>query len=108
VDKLFPPGLKLNVTFIKNDPKWFLLSNEVNPSYNIKFEALELIFHGSTIVSWNLIADKKGAMFERFGGIDLHLEFKKPLAERVTVILWGIYDDVLRITPDKRFETSTT
>ena len=244
VDKLFPPGLKLNVTFIKNDPKWFLLSNEVNPSYNIKFEALELIFrkirvsptiytrheqalmrgsyakypykrnvikkmflntgertiywqnafngalpsqlfmvmnknsadlgdfklnpfnfqhfdlarssltldgrvvetyqtnfdenefakmlyayyenigiqdynggcsvdrkrfsNGSTIVSWNLIADKKGAMFERFGGIDLHLEFKKPLAERVTVILWGIYDDVLRITPDKRFETSTT
>jgi len=64
--------------------------------------------NGSTIVSWNLIADKKGAMFERFGGIDLHLEFKKPLAERVTVILWGIYDDVLRITPDKRFETSTT
>ena len=60
---------------------------------------------GACIASWNLTADKRGAMYEKFGGMDLHLNFKEGLTNRITVILWGIFDDVLRITPDKKMKT---
>ena len=60
---------------------------------------------GACIASWNLTADKRGAMYERFGGMDLHMSFRKPLPKKVCIILWGIFDDVLRISPDKKMKT---
>ena len=60
---------------------------------------------GCTVFSWNLIPDKRGAMFERYGSMDFHLQFKAPLTKRVSIHIWGIFDDVLKITPDKRMET---
>ena len=60
---------------------------------------------GACIASWNLTADKRGAMYERFVGIDLHMSFRNPLPKKVCVILWGIFDDVLRISPDKKMKT---
>ena len=62
---------------------------------------------GCTIFSWNLSPDKRNALFEGHGGMDMHTAFKNPLAKRVCVHLLGVYDDILRITPDRRMETTT-
>ena len=59
------------------------------------------------VTSWNLIPDKRDAYLERYGAMDLHLQFKEALTQGITVIVWGIFDEILRITPDKRMEKAS-
>jgi len=43
VDGFFPPGMKMNLDFELNDPKWFLMSSEASLEYKIEIQEMYLL-----------------------------------------------------------------